>query len=101
MWERIDAEKEKYQILNEAAFQKQIRSFADDYFEQLTHIDPITREAFIKHTLLIDDDFLNIALAKKEGYLTYRSPITGIDFSDWENIVNSIENDGVQVKSSC
>lgn len=47
----------------------------------------------IKHTLLIDDDPLNIMLAKQEGYLAYRSPITGLEFSDWNTIVKMVEGD--------
>lgn len=93
VWERIDSEYRTYPILDEKPFQDQIRSYGNDYFGELTKIDSVTQSAMKAHTLLIDDDLLNVVLAKREGYMVYRSPITGLEFSDWENIVNSIECD--------
>lgn len=93
VWERIDSEHKQYSILSEMSFQQKIRSYCDDYFESLTQIDPFTRSAMKSHTLLIDDDFLNVNLAKREGYMAYKVPITGLEFSDWETIVKSIDNE--------
>ena len=93
VWERIDSEHKQYQILDEQPFQNMIRSYNNDYFESLKQIDPLTRQAMKSHTLLIDDDGNNIKLAKAAGYMTYPVPVICLDFSDWDKIVQCIEQE--------
>ena len=70
-----------------------IRKYNNDYFELLKQIDPLTRKAMKSHTLLIDDDPNNTRLAKEAGYMAYSVPMTGLDFSDWDKIVQCIEQE--------
>ena len=93
VWERIDSEHKQYQILDEQPFQNMIRKYNNDYFESLKQIDPLTRKAMKSHTLLIDDDPNNTRLAKEAGYMAYSVPMTGLDFSDWDKIVQCIEQE--------
>ena len=81
-----------YPILDERSFQNFIRTFQGDYFETLTNIDSVTRQAMISHTLLIDDDSWNVLLAKRAGYLAFQVPVTGLDFCHWNSFVQALEN---------
>ena len=92
VWERVDSEQHHYSILSEESFQNFIRSYTGDYFESLSQIDVVTRQAMITHTLLIDDDMLNVTLANRAGYMAYRVPITGITMEDWKQIVKCVES---------
>lgn len=75
----------------EEPFQDYIRSFCGDYFETIKSIDPVTRQAMISHTLLIDDDVINVSIAQRSGYMAYQVPITGLTLEDWNRIVSKIE----------
>lgn len=91
MWERIDSEYQHYPILSEEAFQNQIRTYTSDYFQSLTAIDPMKRQAMISHTLLIDDDPWNVDLARRAGYMAFKVKETGLEIDDWLSIVKAIE----------
>ena len=91
VWERMDSEYQHYPILNEEAFQNQIRSYTGDYFQSLTSIDPMKRQAMISHTLLIDDDAWNVDLARRAGYMAFKVKETGLEIEDWGDIVKAIE----------
>ena len=92
VWERVDSEQHHYPILSEESFQSFIRPYTGDYFESLSKIDVVTRQAMISHTLLIDDDRLNVLLANHAGYMAYQVPITGLSMVDWDRIVKSVES---------
>ena len=91
MWERIDAEQKHYSVLAEEPFQNFARNFNGDYFETIKTIDPVTRQAMISHTLLIDDDIINVSIAQRSGYMAYQVPVTGLTIEDWNRITRSIE----------
>ena len=100
VWERVDSEQHHYPILSEESFQNFIRSYTGNYFETLSQIDVVTRQAMITHTLLIDDDMLNVTLANRAGYMAYRVPITGLTMVDWKHIVQCVESKHVDKYSS-
>ena len=97
MWERLDAEHNNYQIEEEKSFQSRIRTYPHDYFQVLTKIPDITRRGMISHTLLIDDDLLNVQLAQEAGYMAYKVKETGFEMEDWERIVLMVEKQGIPV----
>lgn len=97
MWERLDAEHNNYQIEEEKSFQNRIRTYPHDYFQVLTNISDITRQGMISHTLLIDDDILNVQLAQGAGYMAYKVKETGFEMEDWERIVAMVEKQGNSV----
>lgn len=91
VWERMDSEYRHYAITSEQAFQSRIRTFTGDYFQTLSSIDPMKRQAMISHTLLIDDDSWNVNLARRAGYMAYQVNETGLELSDWKEIVKAVE----------
>ena len=87
----MDSEYRHYSITSEQAFQSRIRTFTGDYFQTLSSIDPMKRQAMISHTLLIDDDGWNVNLARRAGYMAYQVNETGLELSDWKEIVKAVE----------
>ena len=87
----MDSEYRHYAITSEQAFQSRIRTFTGDYFQTLSSIDPMKRQAMISHTLLIDDEGWNVNLARRAGYMAYQVNETGLELSDWKEIVKAVE----------
>lgn len=87
----MDAEHKSYPIVDETPFQNFIRNYTEDYFLTLEHIPDAQRQTMIAHTLLIDDDPLNVHLAHQAGYLAYQAKPTGLEAADWEKIMSMFE----------